>query len=138
MRMIRALACMIPLLSVLAAPPALAQTPGETAEAPAPPPAPYDDRLERLSEILGAVHYLRNLCAGGEENDWRVSMQKLLDLETAGEPARQERLTASFNRGYRSFAAIYTACTEAAVVAEDRYRNEGATLALEITTRFGN
>ena len=49
-----------------------------------------------------------------------------------------EKLTAAFNRGYRSFAAIYTACTDSAVVAEERYRNEGATLATEITARFGN
>jgi uncharacterized protein (TIGR02301 family) len=65
-------------------------------------------------------------------------MQRLIDLEAAGEPKRQERLTAAFNRGYRSFAAIYTACTDSAVVAEGRYRAEGATLATEITARFGN
>lgn len=101
-------------------------------------PAPYDERLERLSEILGAVHYLRNLCADKAEDNWRASMQQLIQLEAGKEPGRQERLTAAFNRGYRSFAAIYTACTDSAVVAEERYRNEGATLATEITARFGN
>ena len=101
-------------------------------------PAPYDERLERLSEILGAVHYLRNLCAEKPEDNWRASMQRLIELEAANEPKRQEKLTAAFNRGYRSFAAIYTACTDSAVVAEERYRNEGATLATEITARFGN
>ena len=138
MRLRPALLVLLALAAPASAQPAKDGKAAQTPEATVEKPAPYDERLERLSEILGAVHYLRNLCAGGEENDWRVSMQKLLDLETAGEPARQERLTASFNRGYRSFAAIYTACTESAVVAEDRYRNEGATLALEITTRFGN
>lgn len=101
-------------------------------------PAPYDSRLERLSEILGAVHYLRNLCLEAREDGWRRSMQDLIDLEAAGEPKRRERLTAAFNRGYRSFASVYTGCTQAALVAEERYRNEGATLALEITARFGN
>ncbi len=101
-------------------------------------PAPYDERLERLSEILGAVHYLRNLCMEKAEDNWRASMQRLIQLEAANEPKRQEKLTAAFNRGYRSFAAIYTACTDSAVVAEERYRNEGATLATEITARFGN
>lgn len=131
-------------LAVLAwlglAPAAPAQEAGGAAEAPAAEekPAPYDERLERLSEILGAVHYLRNLCGGAEEDGWRASMQQLIELDAANEPKRREKLTAAFNRGYRSFAAIYTACTEPAVVAEERYRNEGATLALEITARFGN
>ena len=113
--------------------------------APAPPaaeqpekPAPYDDRLLRLSEILGSVHYLRNLCNADSEPQWRAVMQHLIETETAGEAKRQERFTASFNRGYRAFASVYTACTPAAVVAEERYRNEGATLAVEITSRFGN
>ena len=125
--------------------PALAQKADgdKAAETPALPaveekPAPYDERLERLSEILGAVHYLRNLCMDKAEDNWRASMQRLIELEAANEPRRQEKLTAAFNRGYRSFAAIYTACTDSAVVAEERYRNEGATLASEITARFGN
>ena len=59
-------------------------------------------------------------------------------MEAGSEQARKERLTAAFNRGYRSFASVYASCTEQAVVAEQRYRNEGATLATEITARFGN
>ena len=129
------------LLALAFAAPALAQTAG--GQTPATPtveekPAPYDERLERLSEILGAVHYLRNLCADTVEDNWRASMQRLMELEAGNEPKRREKLTAAFNRGYRSFAAIYTACTDSAVVAEERYRNEGATLATEITARFGN
>lgn len=99
---------------------------------------PYDDKLARLAEVLGSVHYLRTLCKapGGEE--WRNGMQQLLESETGNEPQRKEKLTAAFNRGYRAFASVYTDCTPAAIVAEERYRNEGATLATEITSRFGN
>ena len=109
-----------------------------------PPPVetekatPYDDRLARLSEIIGAVHYLRNLCSADGEPEWRQSLQALLDAETRTEPKRRARLTAAYNRGYRSFASVYTSCTAAAVRAEQNYRNEGATLATEITARFGN
>jgi uncharacterized protein (TIGR02301 family) len=112
--------------------------------APVPPPVeaekptPYDDRLARLSEIIGAVHYLRNLCGVDGEPEWRQSLQDLLDAETRTEPRRRARLTAAYNRGYRSFASVYTSCTPAAVRAEQNYRNEGATLATEITARFGN
>ncbi len=128
------------LLALALAAPALAQQAKETPAVPAveEKPAPYDERLERLSEILGAVHYLRNLCTDKPEDNWRASVQRIIELEAGKEPKRQEKLTAAFNRGYRSFAAIYTACTDSAVVAEQRYRNEGATLATEITARFGN
>jgi len=105
---------------------------------PAETPAPYDDQLLRLAEILGSVHYLRNLCNPGKEDAWRADMQQLLDAEAKDEAKRKEKLTAAFNRGYRSFASVYTGCTPQAVVAEERYRNEGATLATEITARFGN
>lgn len=100
-------------------------------------PTPYDGQLLRLAEILGSVHYLRTLC-GADSADWRTSMQTLLDAETVNEPQRRKRLTASFNRGYRAFAAVHTSCTPAARTAEERYRNEGATLAGEIAARYGN
>jgi len=116
--------------------------------APPPPPqeevapqvviVPYDDKLARLAEILGSVHYLRTLCKAPGADEWRTDMQQLLDSETNGEQQRKEKLTAAFNRGYRAFASVYADCTQAAIVAEERYRNEGATLATEITSRFGN
>jgi uncharacterized protein (TIGR02301 family) len=120
---------------------ALAQDVSETPIAPSTEtekPTPYDDRLARLSEIIGAVHYLRNLCKADGEPEWRQSLQQLLDAETQTEPKRRARMTAAYNRGYRSFASVYTSCTPAAVRAEQNYRNEGATLATEITARFGN
>jgi len=107
-------------------------TPAVTAEKP----APYDARLLRLSEILGSVHYLRTLCKDGTADSWRQSMQDLLDREAGGEAERRARMTAAFNRGYRTFASVYTACTAAAVVADERYRAEGATLSSEITARL--
>ena len=130
------------LLAFLALPIAFASTAaGQDANVEAPvaeaKPAPYDPQLARLSEILGAVHYLRNLC-GGAEPEWRQSMESMLELETADEPERRRRLTAAFNRGYRSFAAVHVQCTPAAIASEEQYRNEGATLAAEIAARYGN
>jgi uncharacterized protein (TIGR02301 family) len=133
-------AWLLVLFAVLAGP-AVAQD-GTVVAVPPPAdtekPTPYDDRLARLSEIIGAVHYLRNLCQADGEPEWRQSLQDLLDAETRTEPKRRARLTAAYNRGYRSFASVYTSCTPAAVRAEQNYRNEGATLATEITARFGN
>jgi uncharacterized protein (TIGR02301 family) len=117
------------------------QAPAAPPVASAPPaeekPAPYDAQMTRLAEVLGSISYLRSLCGTAKE-DWRASMRQLLDADTANEPRRRERLTAAYNRGYRSFAAVHTSCTDAARTAAERYRNEGATLATEITARFGN
>src|SRR5262249_14313011 len=63
-------------------------------------PAPYDRDLQRLAEILGALHYLRALCGANEGAKWRNEMQALVDAETpSGE--RRDKLIAGFNRGYR-------------------------------------
>lgn len=121
--------------------------PGHAAQpsAPSPPaqpqqskPAPYDNQMARLSEILGAVQYLRTLCPATGSEEWRKAMGDLLAADTANEPQRKQRMTAAFNRGYRTFAAVHTSCTPAAIAAEEKYRIEGATLAQEIASRFGN
>ena len=99
--------------------------------------APYDGELQRLSEILGALQYLRGICGSNEGLKWRNEMQALLDAEApAGE--RRNRLQISFNRGYRGFQQTYRTCTPAANVAIRRYLAEGAKIAREITARYAN
>lgn len=97
---------------------------------------PYEPGLMRLSEVLGSLHFLRNLC--GEKGDkWRGEMEKLLASENP-DPERKARLTASFNRGYRSFAGTYTTCTSSATEAIARYMKEGEALTREIASKYGN
>jgi uncharacterized protein (TIGR02301 family) len=100
-------------------------------------PAPFDGDLERLSEILGALHYLRAICGANEGAKWRSEMQALVDAEApSGE--RRRKIVASFNRGYRGFQQTYRTCTPAADVAIRRYLDEGAKIAREITARYAN
>jgi uncharacterized protein (TIGR02301 family) len=97
---------------------------------------PFESGLMRLSEVLGSLHFLRNLC--GEKGDkWRGEMEKLLTSESP-DPERRARFIASFNRGYRSFAGSYTTCTPSATEAINRYMQEGERLSREIAVRFGN
>jgi uncharacterized protein (TIGR02301 family) len=97
---------------------------------------PFEGGLLRLSEVLGSLHFLRNLC--GEKSDkWRAEMEKLLATENPG-TERRARFVASFNRGYRSFEGVYTSCTASATEAISRYMKEGEKLTLEISTRYGN
>ena len=106
--------------------------------APTDAPAPYDAQLLRVSEIMGSLHYLRNLCLETKEDQWRTNVQQLIESETNNEPKRKASFTAAFNRGYRSFGSVYTTCTPVARVAAEQYRNEAATLVGEIVARFGN
>jgi len=100
------------------------------------PVAPYDDKLLRLSEVLGSIHYLRALCGAKEGSKWRDVMLKLIVTEEPG-PKRKARLIARFNRGYRAFDGTYGACTDSALVAARRYVAEGANLSAQITGRYG-
>lgn len=118
--------------------PVHAQAPLERPSTEATATTPYDKQLNRLSEILGTVTYLRNLCAERSEPQWRAAMEKLLTVDAGTEPARKQQLTAAYNRGYRAFGALHTACTDAVRQTDSEYRAEGATLIKEMTNRFGN
>jgi uncharacterized protein (TIGR02301 family) len=97
----------------------------------------FETELERLSEILGALHYLRGLCGSKDGPKWRNEMRALLDAE-AQAPERRTKLMASFNRGYNGFQQTYRTCTEAADLAIRRYLDEGAKISREITARYTN
>ena len=98
--------------------------------------AKFEQPLMRLAEVLGSLHYLRNLC-GETGNQWRSEMEQLLASENPA-PERRARFVASFNRGYRSFDGVYVACTPSATEAISRYMKEGEALTRDIATRYGN
>lgn len=110
--------------------PVLLASPARSAE------APFEGSLMRLAEILGSLHFLRNLC-GEDGTQWRGQMEKLLEAEKP-DPARRAKFIASFNRGYRSFEGAYEKCTPSATEAIARYMKEGETLTREVAGRYGN
>ena len=99
--------------------------------------APFDNDLARLSEIMGALHYLRALCGSNDGGKWRNEMQALVDAEAPSGP-RRARIVESFNHGYRGFQQTYRTCTPAADFAIRRYLDEGAKIARDITARYAN
>jgi uncharacterized protein (TIGR02301 family) len=99
--------------------------------------APFDASLQRLAEILGALHYLRGICGANEGQKWRNEMQALVDAE-APNGDRRTRMVASFNRGYRGFQQSYRTCTPAADIVIRRYLEEGSKIAREVTARYAN
>ena len=117
-----------------------APTTGLTQEATAPQvrtllPA-YNDQMLRLAEILGSLHYLRELCGADEGQLWRDQMLNIMDKEEPTEERRAE-LVARFNRGFRTYREIYRSCTPPAVQAVELYIRQGIRLAGEIPNRYG-
>jgi uncharacterized protein (TIGR02301 family) len=99
--------------------------------------APFDGSLQRLAEILGALHYLRGICGANEGQKWRNEMQSLIDAE-APQGDRRARMIASFNRGYRGYQQTYRTCTPAADLVIRRYLEEGSKIARDMTARYAN
>ena len=89
---------------------------------------PYDERLMRLSEILGAVHYLRELCGANDGSLWRDRMREIMEGE-GSTALRRAKLTRSFNNGYRSYGRTYQSCTPSAQTAITRFLAEGSEIA---------
>ena len=89
---------------------------------------PYDDKLTRLAEILGAVHFLRELCGSTDGQLWRDRMREIIDGEGAT-ALRKAKRTRSFNAGYRSYSRTYQTCTPTAQTAISRFLAEGVQIA---------
>jgi uncharacterized protein (TIGR02301 family) len=102
--------------------------PKESMAPPPPDDRPYDAKLLRLAEILGAVHYLRELCGAGEGQTWRVQMEEIVKYEGTT-AVRRAKLVNSFNDGYRGYRRTYRSCTESASLANARFTQEGAEIA---------
>jgi uncharacterized protein (TIGR02301 family) len=100
-------------------------------------PAPDDHDLQRLSEILGALHFLRGICNINEGQKWRNGAQALIDAE-APSGKRHDDMVASFNRGYSGFQQSYRTCTATADLVIRRYLEEGARIARDMSARYSN
>ncbi len=123
-------------LAIAAAVAASLVAPLAWAQDAAPTELPYQAEMLRLSEIMGALHYLRQLCDRGRTSDWRDEMQALLDAEQP-DAERRTRMVDRFNHGYESYRSVYRDCTPSAKLAVQRYLDEGARLAADIGEHYG-
>jgi uncharacterized protein (TIGR02301 family) len=118
------------------APSALAQNanaqkhPAPAAPAARPPGADdraYDTQLFRLAELLGTLHYLRDLCGANEGQVWREQMRELAASEGTS-ALRRAKLVESFNRGYRDYSRTYRTCTPPALTAIQHYMDQASAI----------
>ncbi|MGL5446861.1 MAG: TIGR02301 family protein [Rhabdaerophilum sp.] len=132
---------------LLATAPALAQqaqtrrsTPAPVA--PAPPPRPvlpseYEKPILELSETLGSLAFLTNLCRPAPgQNPWRRRMEELVESEGSAN-ANREKLMGAYNQGFSAFSTTYRQCTDAARAARSVLVREAARLARDIERRYG-
>jgi uncharacterized protein (TIGR02301 family) len=117
--------------------PAKAPAPAEAAPAPAAePPPPYEPQLLRLSELMGALAYLREICGGHDSDAYRAKMASLLEAEAKSE-TRKESLAGAYNKGFRDYQLYYRVCTPAAREVIARYLDEAAKISSDVATRYG-
>lgn len=92
---------------------------------------PLADGLDRLAEILGAVHHLRDICGADEGPLWR---NKMIDLLNAAEPdaLRRQILISHFNDAYHRALAQYSSCTPAAAAEVSALFEEGRALSARL------
>lgn len=115
-------------------PPPTDAKPAETPPDSAAPP--YEPQLLRLSEMLGALAYLQDLCDHHQGDVWRAKMAALLNAE-AKTPLRKERLAGAFNRGFHGYALTYRLCTTNARAIIGRFLTESRQIAHDVAHRYG-
>ena len=93
-----------------------------------------EGELVRLSEILGAVHHLREVCNANEGQLWRMKMQDLLKHEKPSADMK-ELMVARFNRAYHQHRQAYPRCTGQARTDAARFLDEGSGLAQRLAAR---
>jgi uncharacterized protein (TIGR02301 family) len=100
-------------------------------------PPPYEPQLLRLSEILGALTYLRDICGAADAESWRSRMQALIDAEAKSE-TRKEHLAGAYNRGFHGYEMSYRVCTPNARLVIKRFLTEGEQITHDITNRYSS
>jgi uncharacterized protein (TIGR02301 family) len=109
--------------------------PAASPAAPEPAP-PYEPQLLRLSELLGALTYLQDLCGGQGGQIWRDKMSALIDAETQDQ-TRKERLAGAYNRGFHGYELSYRQCTPNAQEVITRFLDESGKIARDVSHRYG-
>ena len=97
---------------------------------------PYENQMIRLAETLGSLHYLSKLCSD-KTSLWRDQMNELITAEKA-DTNRRKMLISSFNNSYRTYSDNYSQCTDQALKAIERFKQQGEKLTEALVAHYGN
>lgn len=91
----------------------------------------YRGQLVELSEVLGGAHYLRVLCDGRGDQQWRNYMRGVIERE----PQYNGLLVEGFNRGYRQEEARFPVCDQTTRQMEVELRARGSRISQALRAR---
>ncbi|MBX3430134.1 MAG: TIGR02301 family protein [Hyphomonadaceae bacterium] len=91
----------------------------------------YRGQLVELSEVLGGAHYLRIVCDGRGDQQWRNYMRGVIERE----PQYNALLVEGFNRGYRQEEARFPVCDQTTRQMEAELRARGLRIAQGLRAR---
>jgi uncharacterized protein (TIGR02301 family) len=94
---------------------------------------PMENGLERLAEILGAVHHLREVCGANEGALWRNKMIDMMNTAALGAEQRQAMI-AHFNDAYYQARAAFPDCSTKAAAKANSLFDEAQRLAGRLST----
>lgn len=111
----------------------------ESAPTPIAPPSAqdrrrvYESEARELAAVMGAAHYLRWICAGRQEQTWRVYMAEFLQRE---DQRLRATLAQAFNDGFDAERERFDRCTPRAQASEAQWRERGMRLADALSARL--
>lgn len=103
---------------------------------PEAPAAPYETDLLKVSEVMGGLALLQQVCAAPAAESWTERMRALMEAEGRS-PAIRDRLAGAYNKGFRAYALMHRDCTPVSREAAARLAREGEALARQIASRYG-
>lgn len=95
--------------------------------------AEYAAQARELAQVLGAAHYLRWLCFGRRDQQWREFMSQLLDKE---DQRLRTDLADAFNDGFDAERLRFDSCTARAQASEADWKAKGLRLADGLAARY--
>lgn len=124
---------------------ALAQSAPAAKTAPKPTPSPtptrseappYEADLLRLSEMMGALAFLRDLCQDGDGAGFRARIAALIEADPRSQEEK-DQIAGAFNRGFDGYRLTYRACTANARATIADYLTQSQKLARDVAGRYG-
>jgi uncharacterized protein (TIGR02301 family) len=91
-----------------------------------------DDGLTRLSEILGSIHHLRDVCGANDGPLWRNKMIDMINIANLDAEKRQQMIS-HFNDAYYDARTRYPMCTRDAAKRANTLFDEAHTLASRLS-----
>jgi uncharacterized protein (TIGR02301 family) len=92
---------------------------------------PMENGLERLAEILGSVHHLREVCGANEGALWRNKMIDMMNVAALDAEHRQ-RMISHFNEGYYQAQTAFPGCSGRAAARANALFDEAHRLAARL------